>query len=283
MSLRLPHLILTCLTLGLIACNQQATPTSTAMDTVPDASPAVVRVNDIAISEAELTDFLFLQQFAGNHHGGGPTTREAAIEQMIEEELLRQAAINQGLDKEPEIRRMLARMQTNLLVNAAIERHLDGKSFTDAELSEEYQRQLESWPGQEYRARHILVNTEAEALTLIEELAAGAVFADLASQHSKDNTAASGGELGWFQAGMMVPEFSAALASMKPGEFSQSPVRTPFGWHIILLEETRGLDVPSLEDVTDELRDILAERVLEEYVASLRESAKIEVLPAGAQ
>jgi peptidyl-prolyl cis-trans isomerase C len=136
---------------------------------------------------------------------------------------------------------------------------------------------------EEVRARHILVETEEEAKAILEQLKAGADFATLAKEKSKDPGGADGGDLGFFAKGQMVPEFSEVAFKMFEGQLS-NPVKSQFGWHIIKMEEKRKRPVPEYEKVKDQIEAYVGRRAQTEFVAQLREGAKIERLdrPAGA-
>src|SRR5207248_8789189 len=133
------------------------------------------------------------------------------------------------------------------------------------------------------RARHILVETEDEAKAILDELKAGADFVALAKEKSKDPGAAEGGDLGYFSRDQMVPEFADVAFKMYSGQLS-NPVKTQFGWHIIKVEDKRLRPVPELEAIKEQIDAYLVRRAQSEYVAKLRQTAKIERLdrPAGA-
>ena len=148
--------------------------------------------------------------------------------------------------------------------------------FSDEELQAEYDAQFGAVePTTEWNASHILVETESEALALIEELANGADFAELAREHSTGPSGPNGGQLGWFSAGMMVPEFEAAAAALETGGISE-PVQTQFGWHVLILNETRQAEAPSLEDVRAELEDGLRRARMDAHLEALMAEAEIE-------
>jgi peptidyl-prolyl cis-trans isomerase C len=136
---------------------------------------------------------------------------------------------------------------------------------------------------EEVRARHILVETEEEAKAILEQLKGGANFAALAKEKSKDPGGADGGDLGFFAKGQMVPEFSEVAFKMFEGQLS-NPVKSQFGWHIIKMEEKRKRPVPDYDKVKDQIEAYVGRRAQTEFVAQLREAAKIERLdrPAGA-
>lgn len=127
----------------------------------------------------------------------------------------------------------------------------------------------------EYHAAHILVETEEEAQALVEEIAGGANFAALAQEHSTGPSGPSGGDLGWFDAGMMVPEFSEAVVALEAGGVS-GPVQTQFGWHVIKLNETRMKEQPKLAAVRDELAETLRRQALDAHIATLEAESAVD-------
>jgi peptidyl-prolyl cis-trans isomerase C len=130
-------------------------------------------------------------------------------------------------------------------------------------------------PKLEYRARHILVATEAFAQNIIQQLNRGGDFAALARKESMDS-GQSGGELGWFSPTQMVPEFATAVANLKKGEITSKPVQTKFGWHVIQLEETRETTPPDYEQVKSKLGQIVQNKKMQAYLDELKKTAKIE-------
>ena len=148
-------------------------------------------------------------------------------------------------------------------------------ALTDEALQSAYEAKYTSAEQEtEYRAAHILVETEDEAKTLITELEGGANFAALAQEHSTGPSGPGGGDLGWFSEGVMVQEFFDAAAKLEPGEVSP-PVQTQFGWHVIKLNETRIKERPSLDEVRDELADGIRQEAFDDYIAKLEGDTEI--------
>ncbi|MCG5511974.1 peptidylprolyl isomerase [Ectothiorhodospira shaposhnikovii] len=246
-------------------------------ETTTDATRGepVAMVNDSPIYDSDLADFLSLSRMSGHH--GGMQTPDMALEELINMELLRQAALRAGLDKDPRMVRQMERMRTNLLINTQVENFLDDLNFTEADLRAEYDRQVADMDTLELRARHILVATQEEAAALITRLEAGEDFAALAREYSEDGSASAGGDLGWFSADMMVPDFSDAVLALENGRFTHEPVETEFGWHVILREDSRDIEPPPFAEVQEQLEQILARRALQDYVERLRQEARVEV------
>jgi len=148
-------------------------------------------------------------------------------------------------------------------------------ALTDAALQEAFEaRYADADPETEYKAAHILVETEAEAKKLIEEIEGGANFASLAQEHSTGPSGPSGGDLGWFGDGVMVPEFFDAVAALGEGGVS-APVQTQFGWHVIQLKETRIKERPALDEVREELAGELRQAAFDAYIAELEAESTV--------
>jgi peptidyl-prolyl cis-trans isomerase C len=201
--------------------------------------------------------------------------RKELLEQMINLQLTADAAVKSGLDKQPDTAARVEISRLNVLADAALEEHLKGKEPTEQELRAEYETQVAAMPKLEYRARHILVATEAFGQTIIEKLHKGADFAELARKESMDSKE-NGGELGWFSPQRMVPEFAAAVTALKKGEITQKPVKTQYGWHVIQLEDTRDVSAPDYEEVKSRLGQIVQNKKLQAYLDGLKKTAKIE-------
>jgi len=202
------------------------------------------------------------------------------INDLITLTLVAEDARQRGLDKQPVVQAALALQQTQLLSQVALQGQASENKPSEEEIKKLYDEKYAGKPGTEYKARHILLKTEDEAKSVIAELKGGADFTELAKQQSTGPTGPKGGDLGWFEADQMVPSFAEALRSMKPGTYSEKPVQTQFGWHVILLEETRDAKPPSLEEATAELTAALRQKALAGYISSLREKANVELNPA---
>jgi peptidyl-prolyl cis-trans isomerase C len=128
----------------------------------------------------------------------------------------------------------------------------------------------------EYHARHILVDDKAKADAITKELQAGGDFAKLAEKNSKDPSGKNGGDLGWFTLDTMVKPFSDAVSVLEPGQMTQLPVQSQFGWHVIKLEESRAGAAPSFDEVKDRVKMLVQRKKLQTYLEELRKNAKIE-------
>ncbi len=176
------------------------------------------------------------------------------LDQMVDREALVIEAKKEGLQNDPAVQRAMSRATDQVLQNALLSRDV-GPTVTDAALHAKYDATVAHAPGEEeVHARHILVDSEDKAKKIIDQLNHGADFATLAKTESKDPAAQNGGDLGFFKKADMVPEFADAAFGLKPGQFTQTPVKTQFGWHVIKLDERRTASPPTFEQSRDELR-----------------------------
>lgn len=267
MIVRFTTLLLIAMLLLLLGGCERPEPVSEPAPVDPET---LAVVNGVPITRTDLFTYVGLES---THDLAGT---EDVLNELINLELLRQEAIAQGIDQEEETRIVLRNVETNLLASQVIERRTLQLRFTDAEIQAEYEAQLAVHGSSEYRARHILVDTEDAASALIALLDAGADFAELATEHSDDTSAQRGGDLGWFTPGQMVPSFAEAALALEPGQHTRAPVATRFGWHVIRLEEIRPIELPALADVRPQLEEILQARALRAYMDELRQNARID-------
>lgn len=199
-------------------------------------------------------------------------------ESLINLELLSRAALDKGLDKEPHLAAALDIRRKDQLAKAYLEDYVKAHPVTDAEIQAMYDKAKTEPMAPEYQAHHILVKTEAEAKKLIAELGSKkAKFEDLAKKYSKDpGSAKNGGALDWSDRRAFVPEFSDALAGLKKGEITKTPVKTQFGYHIIRLDDTRTPKLPPLDAVRDEIVKQLQQQRIRDAITAARTDAKIE-------
>jgi peptidyl-prolyl cis-trans isomerase C len=206
---------------------------------------------------------------------------DALIDELTEFRLLARAAEAEGLTDDVELAAQLEIQRLQALSRLMASHVLEENPATDAELQIAYQQNLDEISAPQYKARHILVDAEDEALGIIEELQQGASFEELAQTRSTGPSGPSGGDLGWFTADSMVAPFADAITSMEIGAFTAEPVATRFGWHVILLEDVTASQPPGLDAVREEIRSFVEQQRIQEYLESLREAAEISVGDAG--
>jgi peptidyl-prolyl cis-trans isomerase C len=240
------------------------------------SDPVVARVNGVDVRQSDLT--LAEEDVGADMQGATPDAkREQLITYLADIILVTQAAEKKKLADEPDFKRRLAFLRSKLLMGYGLQEQAK-TALTDEAMRQVYEEAVQSMGGQEeVRARHILVETEAEAKALLEQIKAGADFATLAKEKSKDPGAADGGDLGYFGKDQMVPEFADVAFKMYPGQLS-NPVKTQFGWHLIKVEDKRIKPVPEFDKVRDQIEAFILRKAQTEYVAKLRQNAKIERL-----
>jgi peptidyl-prolyl cis-trans isomerase C len=247
---------------------------ATAAAAVNDTSPILATVNGSPITEGVVE--LYEQQLRARRPGNpAAQDRQAILEEIINLELARQGGETQGLDKDTKIQLQIDQQRRAVIATAAIQHELEANPVGDEELKKIYDEQAPS--GTEYKARHILVKEEDEAKTLIVELDNGADFSELAKQKSTGPSGKSGGELGWFSSKQMVAPFSEAVAGMEKGTYTKEPVKTQFGWHIIILDDTREASPPPFDQLKPQLQAFVQKQRVQDYIARLRKSATIEI------
>jgi peptidyl-prolyl cis-trans isomerase C len=205
-----------------------------------------------------------------------PDEREAVIEDLLRFKLLESEARERGLLNERTIAAELEMQRLNLVARAMALRYIELNPATDAELQKVYDENVERLAPTEYKARHILVETPEEANTVIGQLNQGSDFVALAQERTTGPTGPNGGDLGWFSAASMSQPIVQAVATMNVGSYSSEPVQSEFGYHVLLLEDTRKSEPPTLDAVRDELKSVVDRQKLDEFVGSLRSSAVVE-------
>ena len=197
------------------------------------------------------------------------------LEQVIQIKLLAAKARADGLDKSPPIERRLRALADRVLQQAYLEDHID-KAVTEDQLARAYKDFAAGHRGEEEaKARHILVKTKKEAMAVIDALEKGGRFAELARTKSIGPSKAGGGDLGWFARGQMVKPFADAAFALEKGAYTGVPVKTQFGWHVILLEDRRRKAPPPFEAKRDELKAELGRKLAVAEIERLRKSASV--------
>src|ERR1700744_2335287 len=239
-----------------------------------DDNPVLAKVNGSEIRQSDMA--LAEEELGPSLDKMDPATKQAnVLSFLIDMKLADKAAEDKKGADSDEFKKRLAFARDRLLMDTLLAN--EGKAATTDEamkkVYDDAAKQITS--EQEVHARHILVETEDEAKEVEKELKAGADFAELAKKKSKDPGASDGGDLGFFTKDQMVPEFSAVAFALEPGKISD-PVKSQFGWHIIKVEEKRNRKPPDFDQVKSQIEAYVTRKAQAEYVAKLRESAKIE-------
>jgi peptidyl-prolyl cis-trans isomerase C len=275
-NLKSALLLAAAVALGTTACTKPADdaakPGSTA---ATPAAATVVTVNGTKINQTMVDTFL--QAVTGKPPGEATKEqREALLEQLVNMTLAAQAAEKDGLNKEPEVQARIDLLRTQILAEAASDKYAKAHPVSDEEVKKEYDEQIAKMP-KEFKARHILVESEDAAKSIIKDLEGGGDFAKIAKAQSKDpGSAANGGDLGWFAGQSMVKPFSDALGTLEKGSITKAPVQTQYGWHVIQLEDSRAPEPPAFEEVKDQVKMLAQRKKLQAYLDELRKTAKIQ-------
>jgi peptidyl-prolyl cis-trans isomerase C len=239
-----------------------------------DTSPAVATVNGKPITR-DFYEF-YVKSVAGKNSAElSADIRGKLLDNMVRGEVIAQEAVKQGVDKNGDTAYILELSRLNVLGQAVGDRYLKDKKPTDAELHAEYDAYVAAAPKAEYHARHILVATEPFAEKVVQRLGRGEKFEDLAKAESMDPSKSNGGDLSWIRPESVPPEFMKALESLKPGEYTKTPVQTPFGWHIIELVETRPLAPQSFEQRKPRIEQEIERKKFKDYMDDLMRTAQV--------
>ncbi len=257
------------ITLLLTGCKQNGDSES---GSVADDSAVIATVNGKPVTEAILN---VLEREIAQRNRGAKIPKEQLIEELINRELLYQEAEKKQLDKKPDVAPNLKFLRLSLLSQADIQDFIKNNPVTDEEVKAEYEKMVSGPDGTEYKARHILTKTEDEAKTVIDKLQKGEKFEELAKTHSTGPSKTKGGDLGWFSPNQMVPPFSEAVVALKKGEYTATPVKTQFGWHVILQEDSRKKSPPALDAVKARIRSSLQMQKIQKHIEELRKNATI--------
>ena len=270
------NLRILCLTAALVALAacQPKSPTGAASQSSP-ASPAVATVDGTPISR-NLYEF-YIKGITGKASSDlTPQQRSQALDNLIRAQLVADQAVKDGLEKQDDTAQLLKLERLNVLQQALSQKYLADKQPTDAELQAEYNAEVAKMPKMEYHARHILVASEPFAEKVIRKLKAGQKFSELAKAWSMDSSKNNGGDLGWFTLNHMVKPFADAVASLKPGQYTTTPVHTQYGWHVIQLLGTRPLTPPPFDQVKQRLTQIVQAKKFQAYEDALLSKAKVK-------
>ena len=254
-----------------------ASPAALAQPAKTAGDPVVARVNGQPITRSAVMEF---------YNQLPPQMAQIPLEQILPgiinelaaRRLLSDAAEKAKLGDDSAVKKQLQSAREQVLQQAYLDRKVK-EDVTEAKMKTRYDELIKQQPPQEeVHARHILVANEADAKAALDEVKKGADFTEVSKKRSTGPTAATGGDLGFFTKDKMVPEFAEAAFNLQPGQVTETPVKTQFGWHVIKVEARRKSDPPKFEDVRGQVYDMMAGEAVEKLVADLRKSAKIEQL-----
>ena len=207
----------------------------------------------------------------------GPELRSALQNQMLSIELLAQEAKKRGLDKKAEVQAQINMVSKEILQQAMVDEFLSTQPLNETELKTEFDRILAQNAGRlEYSVRHILVNTEDEAKDIIKRIDKGEKFADLAKLSKDTSNSSKGGDLGWQTGAGLVPSFTVAMSKLAKGQVSKEPIKTEFGFHVIQVDDTRPVPLPSFEQARGDIETFILRQKVNNFIRELRSKAKIQ-------
>jgi peptidyl-prolyl cis-trans isomerase C len=239
-----------------------------------EAAKPVATVNGKAIPQARLDALIAAQVAQGKP--GGPQLNDAAREELVRREILVQEAEKKGFDKKADIQAQMALARQGVIIGAYLGEYVKTHPVTDEMIKTEYEGIRKALGDKEYKARHILVDGEDEAKAIIEKLKKGERFEDLAKQSKDPGSKDKGGDLGWSNPASYVKPFADAMTKLEKGKFTQTPVKSDFGWHVIQMDDTRDMQAPSMDEVKPQLTQRLQQQMIQKHVMELRGKAKVE-------
>ncbi|MBS3916284.1 MAG: peptidylprolyl isomerase [Sulfuritalea sp.] len=253
-----------------------------AQEAKPAAKPAVAAgkpaavatVNGVAIPASRAEALLQSQLAQGQQDS--EQLRAAVRNDLITREILSQASKKKGFDKKAEVTAQFELARQGILVNAYLQDFANANPVKDEAVKNEYNAIVKQMGDKEYKARHILVEKEDEAKSIVARLQKGERFEELAKQSKDPGNKDRGGDLGWAAPSGYVKPFADALVALEKGKFSAMPVRTEFGWHVIQLDDVRDLKHPPLDEVKPQIQQRLQQQSLEKHITELRAKSKVE-------
>jgi peptidyl-prolyl cis-trans isomerase C len=247
---------------------------ASAAQAAPTGKPAAV-VNGKPVPQSRVDGLMAAQLAQGQ--ADTPQLRSAVREELVRREVLAQEAEKKGFDKKPDVVSQISLTRQGVLVSAYLQDFVRTHPVTDDMVKAEYDRLRSTLGDKEYKARHILVDTEDEAKAVIGKLKAGEKFDELAKAQSKDpGSKENGGDLGWANQAAYVKQFSDALVGLAKGKFTETPVKSNYGWHVIELEDVRDMKAPTIEEIKPQLTQRVQQQLVEKHIADLRAKAKVD-------
>ena len=260
-----------------LSAQQPVAPAPAAAPTpaTPPGDPVVARVDGQPIMLSDVT--AAARELPEQLRGTPPQVLfPLLLDQVIAGRAVTAAARRAGLDRDEAVMARIRRAEEQELQQAWLTAEI-GSRVTDAAVRARYDQQIANRPAEEeVHARHILVPTEAEARAALAEVRGGADFAEVARRRSTGPGSREGGDLGFFRRGDMVPEFAAAAFALQAGQISENPVQSPFGWHVIKVEERRQASPPAFEEVAQAIRQQLLEAEVQAAVERARSAVQVE-------
>jgi peptidyl-prolyl cis-trans isomerase C len=254
-----------------LAQNAPNTKPAVAAAAGPAGAQNVAMVNDKPITKAVVDQFV--QQLG---QPDTPELRDRIKEQLIEREVFLQEATKRGIPERADVKFQLDFVRKTAIIQNLFKDEAKKHPVTDEQIKAEYEHQKSAQGDKEYHARHILVATEDEAKDIIEQLKKGAKFEDLAKKSKDPGSGSRGGDLGWAAPSAYVKPFSDAMIKLEKGKFTETPVQSQFGYHVILLEDVRETQFPPLDQVKGQISESLQNKQAQAFAEDLKKKAKIQ-------
>lgn len=260
---------------GTAAFAQTPAKRPTAPAAAAPAAAAPAKAGDIAVSQAQLD--LIVRERVAQGQPDSPELRAFLRDELVNRELFIRAAKAKGMDRDAAMKTQMQVAADSILIRQYINDYMGVNSISDETLKKEYETIKAGLGDKEYRARHILVEKKEDAEALIKQLQSGGKFEELAKANSKDpGSKDNGGDLDWAVPSNYVKPFADALVALQKGKYTATPVQSPFGFHVIQLDDTREAKAPSFEEVKAQLTQRLQGQVVEKHLVELREKAGIK-------
>lgn len=273
--------IVVALSVALAAMSAPVALAQSKADKADKAAPRAAKVDGrLSVNGVLIPNAYFDAMNRERETAGQPASAEfanAMKDELVNREILSQAAKKKGLDKSPTVAAQMDMARQAVLIRAFFEDYVKANPISDAQLKADYEKYVVQLGDKEFKVRHILVDKEDDAKAIIASLKRGETFEKLAKEKSKDTGSKdNGGDLDWAPAGRYVPEFATAVKAQAKGQLSETPVKTPFGYHVIRVDDSRAMKVPSFDEVKDKFRQQAQQEQVAALVQELRGKAKIE-------
>jgi len=232
----------------------------------------IFTINGVDVDSA-VVDIYFESRLGGQDGPATPEQREALMTELRDIYILATQADAKALAADPRIAAQIELQRLGIIAQAVASEFFANTTISEDEILAEYNEQVKLAPPLQFKARHILLETQSEALDVIEQLNQGADFAELAKEKSTGPSGPNGGDLGWFSPNQMVEPFSKAVQALEDGQYTSAPTQTQFGWHVILREESRESEAPTLESVRDNIKKVIQQKKFTAHLEELRGAA----------
>ena len=272
------RLLLTVLLSAAVSAPASAQTAAPAAKAAPAAAPAasnkVATVNGVAIPKSRVD--AIVKERAQQGMPDNEEMRKAIRDELINREIIVQEANRRGLTKNADMQSQIDMARQAVVVRAFLQDFVKAHPVTDEVIKAEYEKVKGQMGSKEYKARHILVEKEAEAKDIVAKIKKGEKFEELAKVSMDPGSKDKGGDLDWNTPASYVKEFSDALTKLEKGKYTEVPVKSQFGFHVIQLDDVRDVKFPGLDEVKAGLQQRLQQQQLEKAVADLRAKAKVK-------